>query len=79
MKSWRSARRAARAAIRRIAERYMRRGSIQAMPDAGHTPESVTVHAQHSPRSTAFDAVRKKKLTWDQKPDTPTVTLGLAA
>ncbi|MEV8544349.1 hypothetical protein [Streptomyces sp. NPDC051572] len=46
------------------------------MPDAGPTPEAVTVHSQHSPRSTALDAYRKKELTWDQN---PTATLELAA
>ncbi|MEV8546985.1 integrase [Streptomyces sp. NPDC051572] len=76
LKAWRTTRRAARAAIRRITGHSMRRGCIQAMLDAGNPAEAVAVHSRHSPRSTAFDAYRNKKLTWDQN---PTATLGLAA
>lgn len=76
LKTWRTTRRAARAAIRRITGHSMRRGCIQAMLDAGHPPEAVAVHSRHSPRSTAFDAYRNKKLSWEQN---PTATMGLAA
>ncbi|MFD7341894.1 hypothetical protein ACFV98_38895 [Streptomyces violascens] len=76
MKAWRTTRRAARAAIRRITGHSMRRGCIQAMLDAGNPPEAVAVHSRHSPRSTAFDAYRKKKLSWSEN---PTAALGLAA
>ncbi|MEW2576720.1 hypothetical protein [Streptomyces syringium] len=76
MKAWRTTRRAARAAIRRITGHSMRRGCIQAMLDAGDPPEAVAVHSRHSPRSTAFDAYRKKKLAWQEN---PTLALGLAA
>ncbi|MGW0672523.1 integrase [Streptomyces sp. NPDC002746] len=76
MKAWRTTRRAARAAIRRITGHSMRRGCIQAMLDAGTPPEAVAVHSRHSPRSTAFDAYRNKKLTWAQN---PTAALGLTA
>ncbi|MGW7314697.1 integrase [Streptomyces sp. NPDC054865] len=75
MKAWRSARRAARAAIRRITGHSMRRGCIQAMLDAGTPAEVVAVHSRHSPRSTAFDAYRKKTLSWSEN---PTAVLGLA-
>ncbi|MFI9122298.1 hypothetical protein ACIGW0_23335 [Streptomyces bikiniensis] len=54
----------------------MRRGCIQAMPDAGNPPEVVAVHSRHSPRSAVFDAHRKKKVSWAQN---PTATLGLTA
>ncbi|MGW6202219.1 hypothetical protein ACWF9B_00980 [Streptomyces sp. NPDC055089] len=76
MRTWRSARRAARSAARRITGHSMRRGCIQAMLDAGVPPEKVAVHSRHSPRSTAFDAYRRKKLTWNEN---PTASLGLVA
>ncbi|MFE3608249.1 site-specific integrase [Streptomyces goshikiensis] len=68
LRAWRTARRAARAAVRRITGHSMRRGCIQAMLDAGTPPEVVALHSRHSPRSTAFDAYRSKKLNWDQNP-----------
>ncbi|MCT9004635.1 hypothetical protein [Streptomyces rhizosphaerihabitans] len=55
---------------------FQRRGCIQAMLDAGTPAEVVAVHSRHSPRSTAFDAYRKKKLSWNEN---PTAALGLAA
>ncbi|MGW1537952.1 hypothetical protein [Streptomyces aureus] len=76
LKAWRTTRRAARASVRRITGHSMRRGCIQAMLDAGHPPEVVALHSRHSLRSTAFDAYRKKKITWDQN---PTLVLRLAA
>ncbi|MFE3629405.1 site-specific integrase [Streptomyces goshikiensis] len=76
LKAWRTTRRAARAAVRRITGHSMRRGCIQAMLDAGHPPEAVALHSRHSPRSTAFDAYRSTKLSWDQN---PTGSLRLAA
>ncbi|WP_073227306.1 hypothetical protein [Streptomyces sp. NBRC 110465] len=76
IKAWRTAKRAARAAVRRITGHSMRRGCIQALLDAGNPPEVVALHSRHSPRSAAFDAYRKKKLSWAQN---PTATLGLAA
>ncbi|MER5985767.1 hypothetical protein [Streptomyces sp. NPDC001787] len=76
MKAWRTTRRAARAARRRITGHSMRRGCIQAMLDAGNPAEVVAVHSRHSPRSTAFDAYRKKKLSWSES---PTAARGLAA
>ncbi|MFD4576746.1 integrase [Streptomyces sp. NPDC058417] len=76
LKAWRTAKRAARAAVRCITGHSMRRGCIQAMLDAGNPPEVVAVHSRHSPRSAAFDAYRKKKVSWAQN---PTATLGLTA
>ncbi|MDW4912581.1 integrase [Streptomyces californicus] len=76
MKTWRTARRAARAAVRRITGHSMRRGCIQALLDAGNPAEVVAVHSRHSPRSAAFDAYRPRRLTWSNN---PTADLGLAA
>ncbi|QKZ20336.1 integrase [Streptomyces chartreusis] len=76
LKAWRTARRAARAAVRRITGHSMRRGWIQTALDAGNPPEVVALHSRHSLRSAAFDAYRKKKVPWNQN---PTRFLGLAA
>ncbi|MFE9252877.1 integrase [Streptomyces sp. NPDC007088] len=76
MKAWRAARRAARAAVRRITGHSMRRGCIEAMLNAGNPAEAVAVHSRHSPRSAAFDAYRPRKRTWSNN---PTADLGLAA
>lgn len=76
LKSWRTARRAARAAVRRITGHSFRRGWIQQALAAGSPPETVALHSRHSLRSTAFDAYRRKKLPWKEN---PTRFLGLAA
>jgi hypothetical protein len=76
IKKWRTAQRAARAAVRLITDHSMRRGCVPAMLDAGNPPEVVAVHSRPSPRSAAFDAYRKRKLTWAQN---PTAALRLAA
>ncbi|MEV8335041.1 hypothetical protein [Streptomyces niveus] len=76
VKTWRSTRRAARAAVRRITGHSFRRGWIQEALDAGNPPETVAQHSRHSPRSDAFDAYRKKKIPWNEN---PTRSLGLAA
>ncbi|WP_328973891.1 integrase [Streptomyces sp. NBC_00239] len=76
LKTWRTARRAARAAVRRITGHSFRRGWIQQALAAGSPPETVALHSRHSLRSTAFDAYRRKKLPWKEN---PTRFLGLAA
>ncbi|MFF4924278.1 integrase [Kitasatospora sp. NPDC001261] len=76
VKAWRTAKRAARAAVRRITAHSFRRGCIQAMLAAGNPPDVVALHSRHSQRSTAFDEYRQKKVPWKQN---PTLVLGLAA
>ncbi|MDX3130664.1 hypothetical protein PV367_12880 [Streptomyces europaeiscabiei] len=76
LKAWRTARRTARAAVRRITGHSMRRGWIQQALAAGSPAETVAVHSRHSLRSTAFDAYRSKLLPWSQN---PTRLLGLLA
>ncbi|WP_228982165.1 integrase [Streptomyces sp. DH12] len=76
LKTWRTARRAARAAVRRITGHSFRRGWIQQALAAGSPPETVALHSRHSLRSTAFDAYRRKKVPWKEN---PTRFLGLAA
>ncbi|MER6913981.1 integrase [Streptomyces sp. NPDC000594] len=66
LKTWRSAKRAAQKAVRRITGHSMRRGCIQAMLAAGHPAEKVALHSRHSPSSSAFDVYRKKTLTWNE-------------
>ncbi|WP_338933145.1 hypothetical protein WEB32_34105 [Streptomyces netropsis] len=62
VKTWRTAKRAARAAVRRITGHRFRRRPIQAMPAAGNPPEVVAVYSRHSPRSSAFDAHRNNQI-----------------
>ncbi len=76
LKTWRASTRRARAAVRRITGHSMRRGCIQALLDAGAPPEAVALHSRHSLRSAAFDAYRRRKLTWK---DNPTRAFSLAA
>ncbi|MEE1762368.1 hypothetical protein [Streptomyces sp. SP18BB07] len=76
LKAWRTARRTARAAVRRITGHSMRRGWIQQALAAGSPAETVAVHSRHSLRSTAFDAYRSKLLPWSQN---QTRLLGLPA
>ncbi|MGA5819839.1 integrase [Kitasatospora sp. NPDC094028] len=76
VKAWRTAQRAARAAVRRITAHSFRRGCIQALLAAGIPPDVVALHSRHSQRSAAFDEYRQKKIPWKQN---PTLSLGLAA
>lgn len=68
LKTWRIARRAAHAAVRRITGHSFRRGWIQQALAAGNPPETVAIHSRHSLRSTAFDAYRRRRVPWKESP-----------